>query len=299
MPATSLNDLHVFATVARLRSFRQAAAELAVSPSALSHALRGLEARLEVRLLNRTTRSVAPTEAGARLLARLVPALGDIQTALDEVNAFRDSPLGSLRINAPRAACEQVLAPLVCCFLARHPGMQVELVADDALVDIVAAGFDAGVRFGERLQQDMVALPIGPVQRFLVVAAPAYLARYGTPATPHALTRHSCVRLRFPSGALYRWDFARDGETLGVEVDGPITVGEMPLAICAAEAGIGLAYVHASYAAQALADGRLVSVLDDWRCTDEHFYLYYPSRRLLPAGLRAFVQWVRESGAEA
>lgn len=294
MSAASLNDLHAFATVARLRSFRQAAAVLGVSPSALSHALRGLESRLGVRLLNRTTRSVAPTEAGARLLARLSPALGDIQAALDEVNDFRDSPLGRLRINAPRPACEQVLAPLVCRFLARHPGMQVELVADDALVDIVAAGFDAGVRFGERLQQDMVALPIGPAQRFVVVASPAYLAAHGAPRTPHELPGHACVRLRFPSGAIYRWDFARDGEALEVEVNGPITVGEMPLAIHAAEAGLGLAYVYASYAAAGLAAGRLCTVLDDWRPADEHFYLYYPSRKLLPAGLRAFVDMLHE-----
>ena len=296
MSAASLSDLHAFACVARLRSFRRAAAELAVSPSALSHALRNLETRLGVRLLNRTTRSVAPTEAGERLLARLSPALRDIQGALDEVNAFRDSPLGSLRLNAPRPACEQVLAPLVAAFLARHPGMQVELVADDALVDIVAAGFDAGVRFGERLQQDMVAIPIGPPQRFIVVGSPDYLARHGVPRTPRELTAHRCIRIRFPGGALYRWEFSRAGESLDIEVNGALTVGEMPLMIHAAERGLGLAYVYASYAADALAAGRLVSVLDDWRAMDERFYLYYPSRRLLPAGLRAFVDMVREQG---
>ena len=296
MSATSLSDLHAFACVARLRSFRRAAAELEVSPSALSHALRNLETRLGVRLLNRTTRSVAPTEAGERLLARLSPALRDLQGALDEVNAFRDSPLGSLRLNAPRPACELVLAPLVAAFLARHPDMQVELVADDALVDIVAAGFDAGVRFGERLQQDMVAIPIGPPQRFIVVASPDYLARHGVPRTPRELTAHRCIRIRFPGGALYRWEFSRAGESLDIEVNGALTVGEMPLMIHAAEQGLGLAYVYASYAADALAAGRLVSVLDDWRAQDERFYLYYPSRRLLPAGLRAFVALVRAQG---
>lgn len=296
MSAASLSDLHAFACVARLRSFRRAAAELEVSPSALSHALRNLETRLGVRLLNRTTRSVAPTEAGERLLARLSPALRDLQGALDEVNAFRDSPLGSLRLNAPRPACELVLAPLVAAFLARHPDMQVELVADDALVDIVAAGFDAGVRFGERLQQDMVAIPIGPPQRFIVVASPDYLARHGAPRTPRELTAHRCIRIRFPGGALYRWEFSRAGESLDIEVNGALTVGEMPLMIHAAEQGLGLAYVYASYAADALAAGRLVSVLDDWRAQDERFYLYYPSRRLLPAGLRAFVALVRAQG---
>lgn len=294
MSAASLSDLHAFACVARLRSFRRAAAELEVSPSALSHALRNLETRLGVRLLNRTTRSVAPTEAGERLLARLSPALRDIQGALDEVNAFRDSPLGSLRLNAPRPACEQVLAPLVAAFLARHPGMQVELVADDALVDIVAAGFDAGVRFGERLQQDMVAIPIGPPQRFIVVASPDYLARHGAPRTPRELTAHRCIRIRFPGGALYRWEFSRAGESLEIEVNGALTVGEMPLMIHAAEQGLGLAYVYASYAAAGLAAGRLRTVLDDWRPADEHFYLYYPSRKLLPAGLRAFVDMLHE-----
>lgn len=296
MSAASLSDLHAFACVARLRSFRRAAAELEVSPSALSHALRNLETRLGVRLLNRTTRSVAPTEAGERLLARLSPALRDLQGALDEVNAFRDSPLGSLRLNAPRPACELVLAPLVAAFLARHPDMQVELVADDALVDIVAAGFDAGVRFGERLQQDMVAIPIGPPQRFIVVGSPDYLARHGVPRTPRELTAHRCIRIRFPGGALYRWEFSRAGESLEIEVNGALTVGEMPLMIHAAEQGLGLAYVYASYAADALAAGRLVSVLDDWRAQDERFYLYYPSRRLLPAGLRAFVALVRAQG---
>lgn len=296
MSAASLSDLHAFACVARLRSFRRAAAELEVSPSALSHALRNLETRLGVRLLNRTTRSVAPTEAGERLLARLSPALRDLQGALDEVNAFRDSPLGSLRLNAPRPACELVLAPLVAAFLARHPDMQVELVADDALVDIVAAGFDAGVRFGERLQQDMVAIPIGPPQRFIVVASPDYLARHDVPRTPRELTAHRCIRIRFPGGALYRWEFSRAGESLEIEVNGALTVGEMPLMIHAAEQGLGLAYVYASYAADALAAGRLVSVLDDWRAQDERFYLYYPSRRLLPAGLRAFVALVRAQG---
>ena len=162
--------------------------------------------------------------------------------------------------------------------------------------DIVAAGFDAGVRFGERLQQDMVAIPIGPPQRFIVVASPDYLARHGVPRTPRELTAHRCIRIRFPGGALYRWEFSRAGESLEIEVNGALTVGEMPLMIHAAEQGLGLAYVYASYAADALAAGRLVSVLDDWRAQDERFYLYYPSRRLLPAGLRAFVALVRAQG---
>ncbi|QDQ29204.1 LysR family transcriptional regulator [Chitinimonas arctica] len=292
MPSSTI-ALQAFATVARLRSFRRAATELGVSPSALSHALRGLEEGLGVRLLNRTTRSVAPTEAGERLLARITPALLDIQTALDEVNDFRDSPIGTLRLNSPRAAAELVLAPLLTRFLAAHPGMKVELVCDDALTDIVAAGFDAGVRFGERLQQDMVAIPLGPPQRFVVVAAPAYLARHGMPNHPQDLQRHACVGIRFPSGGIYRWEFARGAEQLEVEVSGPLSVEDMPLMIHAAENAVGFAYVYAQYAAPGLAAGRLVTVLDDWCPEIPGFFLYYPSRRLMPAGLKAFASLVR------
>jgi DNA-binding transcriptional LysR family regulator len=291
----SLADLQAFSAVARLRSFRRAAVELGVSPSALSHTLRGLEARLGVRLLNRTTRSVAPTEAGERLLGRLSPALLDIQGALDEVNAFRDSPLGTLRINAPRAAAELVLAPLIARFIMTNPDMRVELVTDDALVDIVATGFDAGVRFGESVQQDMIAVPLGPPQRFIVVASPAYLATHGTPQCPRDLQHHRCIRVRFPSGAVYRWEFAKGSEQLEVEVDGPLTVGDMPLMIRAAEDGLGVAYVYAQYAAPGLAAGRLLAMLDDWCPEIPGFFLYYPSRKLMPAGLRAFVAMLRET----
>lgn len=293
MNPASLADLQAFATVARRRSFRQAAAELGVSPSALSHALRGLEARLGVRLLNRTTRSVAPTEAGERLLARLSPALQDIHGALDEINAFRDSPLGTLRINAPRAACELVLAPLIGRFLAAHPGMRVELVAEDALVDIVASGFDAGVRFGESLQQDMVAVPLGPAQRFVVVGSPDYLASHGTPTCPRELQQHRCVRIRFPNGSFYRWEFARGNERCEIEVDGPLATSEMRVMVDAAEQGLGLAYVYHQYAAAPVAAGRLHPVLDDWCPAIPGFYLYYPSRRLQPNGLRAFIEFVQ------
>ena len=295
MNSASLADLQSFAAVARLRSFRRAAVELGVSPSALSHALRGLETRLGVRLLNRTTRSVAPTEAGESLLNRLAPALQDIHGALDEVNAFRDSPLGTLRINAPRAACELVLAPLVSRFIKAHPGMQVELVADNAFVDIVATGFDAGVRFGESLQQDMVALPLGPPQRFLVVGSPAYLASHGTPICPRELQQHPCIRNRFSNGATYRWEFARGNERFEIEIDGPLAVSEMSLMIHAAEQDLGLAYVYAQYAGPGLAAGRLLSVLEDWCPEIPGFYLYYPSRKLMPAGLKAFVEMLRDA----
>lgn len=288
-----LSELQVFAAVARLRGFRRAAAELGVSPSALSHTLRSLETRLGVRLLNRSTRSVAPTEAGERLLDRLAPALLDIHAALDEVNAFRDSPIGTLRINAPRPAVELVLAPLLREFLAGHPGLKLELVSDDAFVDIVAGGFDAGVRFGESVQQDMVALPLGGPQRFLVVAAPDYLAAHGVPRCPRDLQQHRCIRIRFPSGAHYHWEFARDAEKLEVEVQGPLALDDMAAMVRVARDGLGLAYVYAQYAAAALAEGSLVAVLEDWCPEIPGFFLYYPSRRLAPAGLRAFTEFLR------
>jgi len=289
MDRPSLADLQAFATVARLRSFRRAAGELHVSPSALSHTLRSLETRLGVRLLNRTTRSVSPTEAGQRLLARLAPTLQDLDDALDEINSFRDSPVGTLRLNVPRAAAEYVLAPLASRFLHEYPGMRLEIVIDDSLIDIVAGGFDAGVRFGERLAQDMIAVPFGPAQRFVVVASPAYLAAHGKPAAPQQLSAHRCIRIRFPNGSIYRWEFSRGDEKIEVEVDGPLDVGEMPLMVRAAEDGIGLAYVYEQSAASALAAGRLVTVLDDWRPPEPGFFLYYPSRRLVPTGLRAFI----------
>lgn len=292
MSKTNLSELQIFAVVARFRSFRGAAAELGVSPSALSHTMRHLEARLQVRLLNRTTRSVAPTEAGRQLLARLAPALLEIESALETVNIFRASPHGSLRINAPRAAIDLVLAPLMADFLQEYPGIRVELIADSALVDIVAEGFDAGVRFGESLQRDMVAVPLGPPQRFIVVGAPKYLAIHGRPLSPHDLHRHACVRLRFANGAYYRWEFAKDGEQLDVDVDGPLAVNDMSLSIGAAEDGVGLSYVYAQYAAAGLAAGRLTTVIEDWCPEIPGFFLYYPSRTLMPAGLGAFVKFL-------
>ena len=291
--ALPLAELQAFAAVAEARSFRQAAARLGVSPSALSHSLRALEARLGLRLLNRTTRSVAPTEAGARVLASLAPALAEIRHAVDDAVTQAHTPQGRLRLSAPRAAAELALLPLVTGFLAAHPRMAVEVAGDDALVDIVAAGFDAGVRYGESLQADMVALPLGVPQGFVIVAAPAYLAAHGTPATPAELARHRCIRQRFPSGRVYAWQLARGGEALEVQVQGPLTLSDGALGLQAAEAGLGLAYVHTAYAAPALAAGRLVQVLSDWTPPAEQLYLYYPGRRLQPAGLQAFIEWVR------
>jgi DNA-binding transcriptional LysR family regulator len=288
-----LADLKLLSTVARHLSFRMAAQELGLSASAVSHAVRSIEERLGVRMFSRTTRSVALTPAGRQLLDRVGPALQDIAAAIDGINEFRDTPQGLLRINAPRPAGELVLGPLVAQFLARHPKAEVELVLDDGFVDIVEGGFDAGVRYGESLQQDMVALPLGPPQRLMVVGAPSLLARAGTPRTPHDLLALPCVRIRFPSGARYAWEFEKAGEKLAVNVEGRLTVGEMPLMLQAALAGVGFAYVYEPYARADLNSGALVSVLDDWCPPIPGFYLYYPSRKLPTATLAAFLEMVK------
>jgi len=288
-----LPDLISFATVARLRSFRGAALELGVSASALSHAVRGLEERLGVRLLNRTTRSVTPSQAGQRLLERLGPALRDIDDALDDVNTFRDTPIGTLRLNVPRSAAHLLLAPLMARYLAAHPQMRLEITTDDGLVDIVAGGYDAGVRFGESLQGDMVAVPLGPPQRLVVVGSPAYLAKHGAPATPRELRAHACIRFRFPSGKFYRWEFAKGGQALEIDVDGPLALGEAELMIRAAEDGVGLACALDAQVEPRVQSGALVRVLEDWCPMIPGFYLYYPSRRQMAGGLRAFVEMIR------
>ena len=295
----SISDLQAFAAVAEARSFRQAAVRLGVSPSAISHKLRGLEAHLGVRLLNRTTRSVAPTEAGTRLLVTLAPALADIRRALGHAVETAQQPQGGIRISAPRVSALAVLAPLVARFLAAHPRMAVELVADEALVDIVAEGFDAGLRFGESLQPGMVALPVGAPQRFAVVGAPAYLAHRGEPRSPAELAGHECLNLRFPSERLYRWQFVRpdDGRAFEVQVDGRLTANDQAVLLQAAQDGLGLAYVQASLAAPALAAGKVRAVLPAWLPPAETLYLYYPSRRLQPAGFQAWIDWVRAETA--
>jgi DNA-binding transcriptional LysR family regulator len=299
MNASPLNELQAFAAVARLGSFRKAAVGLGVTPSALSHTVKGLESRLGVRLLHRTTRAVSATEAGLHLLSRLGPALDEIALAIDEVNQHRDSPIGTLRLNTPKAAAQGLLPPLVGRFLARHPQMQVEVVCNDAFVDIVAEGFDAGIRFGESLQQDMVAHPIGPPQRFVVVASPDYLARHGRPQHPHDLARHRCVRMRFPSGAYFRWEFAQDGHRIHVDVPGPLATDDFLLMHRCAEQGLALAYAYAWQVQDRIDEGRLVTVLNDWMPPAEHFFLYHSSRRLVPAGLRAWIEMVKELGEGA
>lgn len=299
MSQLPLHELQAFAAVAQHNSFRKAALELAVTPSALSHTIKGLEARLGVRLLNRTTRAVSTTEAGLHLLTRLGPALDEITMALDDLNLHRETPLGTLRLNAPKAAAQGVLPALVSRFLSLHPQMQVEVVSNDAFVDIVAEGFDAGVRFGESLQQDMVAHPMGPPQHFVVVASPDYLARHGRPRHPHDLANHNCIRVRFPSGAHFRWEFAQGGHRIHVDVPGTLSTDDFQLMHRCAEQGVGLAYAYAWQVQERIHGGQLVTVLDDWMPPAEHFYLYHPSRRLVKAGLRAWILLLKDERNEA
>ena len=298
MSRLSPSDLSAFLAVARHRSFRKAAVELGVSPSALSHALRVIEERVDLRLFNRTTRSVALTEAGERLYARVSPAFRDIQDALEDLNALRGKPAGTLRINAGRAAVQLALLPVATKFLLAYPDVRLEIVVDDGLVDIVGAGFDAGLRFGETLAGDMIALPIGPRQRSAVVATPEHFQRYGIPRTPRDLDAHPCIRQRFLSGALYRWEFERGGTELSIEVDGRLTLTDWDLVLEAALAGNGLAYLFEARVLPWIEEGRLQRVLADW-CPDyPGLYLYHPSRRQQPAALKAFIEFVKDDNAE-
>jgi DNA-binding transcriptional LysR family regulator len=293
MPRTDPSELAPFLAVARHLSFRRAAEEMGVTPSALSHALRAIEEKLDVRLVNRTTRSVALTAAGERLFARIVPAYRDIEDALADLDAFRDTPAGSLRINAGHPSTQLVLLPLVTRFLAAHPAIDVEIVVDNALVDMVAEGFDAGVRFGEILAQDMIAVPLGPRQRSAYVASPKFFERHPMPTRPEDLRDLPCIRFRFDTGRYYAWEFARRGKTLSVEVDGQLTLGEMDLVVQAALDGTGIAFAFEAQVKGLIDHGRLMRVLEDWSPSYPGFYLYYPSRRQMPSALRAFVDFVK------
>ena len=294
-----LNDLNAFAAVARIGGFRDAARELGKSPSGLSEAVRRLETAMGVRLLNRTTRSVLPTEAGRDLLARLAPALTEIQLAVDVVNAHRAQPMGTLRLNVPASAIRTVLPGIIPPFLAAYPDIKVDIVAEESFVDILATGCDAGIRYEERLAQDMIAVPIGPRrQRFAFGAAPAYLDRRGRPEHPRDLLNHACIRGRFPSGAMFAWDFERDGEYLSIEPDGPLTVeagAAMELAIDAAIAGTGIVALFEDWLRPHLLSGALLPVLEPWWPSFSGPFLYYPGRRLVPAPLRAFVDFIKAS----
>jgi len=294
MDRRALPDLMAFALLAELRNFRRAGAVLGVSASALSHRLRRMESQLGVRLLNRSTRSVAPTEAGERLLARLGPALADIEIGLGEVAAFRERPAGRLRLNVPRTAARLAIAPRLGGFLRAYPDIRLEVVSDNALTDIVAGGFDAGVRFDESLPAEMVAVRVGQPLRMVAVASPDYLAEHGRPETPDDLARHRCLRMRWPSGALYEWELEKDGDVRRVAVDGPLIVDDTQLLRDAALDGAGIAFVIEPLVAEEIATGVLVPMLQDWCPPFPGYCLYYPSRRQVSPALRAFIDYMRE-----
>ncbi len=296
--AADLNDLSAFVAVARAGGFREAAKLAGVSASSLSEAVRRLEAKLGLRLLNRTTRSIAPTEAGARLLERLAPALGEIDAALDIVNAFRDRPAGTLKLNVPAGVARLVLPAIVAPFLKAYPDIRLEVIVDENFVDVLAAGCDAGIRYDERLEQDMIAVPIGPrVQRIATAASPAYLDARGRPLHPRDLLAHACLRGRFASGAMPAWEFERDGEVVRVDPGGPLVVrlgGAADLAVEAAIAGLGIVSLFEGWLRPHLDSGALEPVLEPWWQNFSGPFLYYPGRRHLPAPLRAFVDFIRK-----
>jgi DNA-binding transcriptional LysR family regulator len=293
MKGPSASDLSTFLSVAHHLNFSRAAMELGLTPSALSHAVRTLENRLGVRLFNRTTRSVGLTEAGERLFARLKPAFRDIDDALEDLNNFRDKPSGNLRINAGRQAAELVLLPLAARFLEACPDVKLEIVTDDALVDVVAQGFDAGVRFGVRLEADMVSLPIGSHMRSVVVGSAEFFRRHPVPQKPEDLHGLPCIRHRFPSGAMYRWEFERGAIAQEIEIDGPLTLGDVSLMVGPALQGVGLAYIFEDMVKAQIADGSLIQELGDWCPYYPGLHLYYPSRRHVPATLKAFIEYAR------
>jgi len=290
MRGSELAELAIFLAVAQLRSFSKAAVERGVAASAVSHAIRKLEQRVGVRLFHRSTRSVALTDAGERFLSDLEPAFNQIKQALDGLNSFRDTPFGTVRINLASAIAPFVLHEVMGPLLKQNPGLRLDIVATDRLVDIVEEGFDAGIRFGERLSQDVVAVRIKPHLRFAVVGSPAYLKGRSLPLTPADLRQHDCIRYRFPSGAMFNWQFSRGGEVLDVEVDGPLTLDGQELMVEAALQDCGLAYVWEDRILPHLASGALVRCLEDWCPREDGLYLYYPSHRHLSAGLKALIE---------
>ncbi|MES1974170.1 MAG: LysR family transcriptional regulator [Pseudomonadota bacterium] len=295
--ATELDDLATYVAVVRAGGFRDAARVSGASASGLSEAVRRLEARLGVRLLNRTTRSVTPTEAGARLFERLGPALGEVAAALDVVNAFRDRPAGTLRLNVPANVARIVLPGIVAPFLQAYPDIRLEVTVEDGFVDVLAAGFDAGIRYDERLEQDMIAVPIGPrIQRFATAASPAYLDARGRPEHPRDLLAHACLRGRFAGGATPAWEFERAGEIVRIDAAGPLLVqpgAASDLMVSAAVAGLGVVSLFEDWLQPHFASGALEPVLEPWWQSFSGPLLYYAGHRYLPAPLRAFIDFIR------
>ncbi|MBB4615664.1 LysR family transcriptional regulator [Novosphingobium taihuense] len=294
MRSYSLGDFDAVLAIGRRGSFRAAALDLGLSTSALSNMIAKLESQLGVRLFNRTTRSVALTDAGRRFIEQVSPALADIHQALDTVRSQQDTPAGTLRINTFATAGREVLGPLVLECLKRFPQVRIDLVTEGNLVDIVAHGFDFGIRSQNLVPSDMIAIPLGPARHHAVVASPAYLAERGQPRVPADLAGHDCIRTRLPNGALFRWQFEADGQPLQVDVDGPLTLDEASLARIAVLASVGIGFFMESDVREDIAAGRLVRLLEEWTPPLSPICLYYPSRRNPPAAFRVFVELARE-----
>lgn len=297
MTRQSINDLIAFLAVARERSFTKAAAKLGVSQSALSHTIRGLETRLGLRLLTRTTRSVSPTEAGERLLGSIGPRFDEIESELAALSEFREKPAGTIRITAGEHAADAILWPALEKLLPDYPDINVEIIVDYGLTDIVAERYDAGVRLGEQVAKDMIAVRIGPDMRMAVVGAPAYFERRSKPQTPAELTDHNCINLRLPTyGGVYAWEFEKDGREVKVRVEGQLVFNNAQLRLNAALSGLGLAFVPEALVRQPLSDGRLVRVLEDWCASFPGYHLYYPSRRQTSPAFALLVNALRYRG---
>jgi len=297
MPRTNIDDLLAFLAVARAKSFTRAAAQMGVSQSALSHTIRGLEERLGLRLLTRTTRSVAPTEAGERLLRNVGPHFDEIEAEIDALSVLKEKPSGTIRINSSEHAAETLLWPKLAEFLPHYPDIKVEIWADYTLADIVAERFDAGVRLGEQVAKDMVAVRIGPDERFLVVGAPAYLAGRARPTHPQDLLQHGCINLRLPTlGGLYAWEFEKDGRELKVRVDGQLVFNALPPILKAALGSFGLAFLPEALVRPHLAAGRLIALLEEWTPPFPGYHLYYPSRRQQSPAFALLVEALRYRG---
>lgn len=296
MVRDELSVLAAFLAVAEERSFTRAARRLNVSPSALSHAIRGLEEQIGVRLLARTTRSVAPTEAGAQFIARLGPALADVRGALDQVAGFRDRPAGRVRLVVSRIAARMVLAPKLARLVRDYPDVILDVTTtEEGRVDLVREGFDAGIHLGEFIERDMVAVRVSAEQRAAIVGAPAYLASHPKPKAPRDLTRHRCLNFRHGSAGVYHWEFEKGRKSLSVAVDGPLIVDDVEVLIRAAVDGLGLAFALEEHVAAHLASGALVRVLEDWCPPFDGYFLYYPSRRQQPPALSALIETLRGS----
>ncbi|CAD7564287.1 MULTISPECIES: LysR family transcriptional regulator [Citrobacter] len=294
----NFNDLYYLIIVARERSFTRAAAKLGVSQSALSHAIRGLEERLDVRLLTRTTRSVAPTEAGERLINSISPRFDDIESELLALTDVRQRVAGNIRLTLGEHALQSTVWPALEPFLQTYPDVNVEMTIDNSLTDIVTGRYDAGIRLGEQVAKDMVAVRIGPDWRMVVVGSPAYFARHGKPHTPHDLQNHNCINMRMPTlGGLYAWEFTKDGQDLRVRVEGQLIFNNLPPRIGAAITGMGLAFVPEDTVERAVADGALEKVLEDWCEPFPGYYMYYPSRKQHTAAFAQLIEALRYTGS--